>query len=729
MDTCATCKKDASDGNSCCPQHTSLVKCSRFVNAEFCRSSQKWCKSCESFRIISTVEYPADCPTNLAHVRRGYWRIRQNSTTIIKCAQKDICLGGNVTTPSSRQCARGHKGVVCQVCEDGFSTQGRRCTECKSAGATISFVVAVLIILLFILACTFVMGGFSFAKENYDAWKMRSDMDDTKKRILMLRKYSYQNSDEEGNAVGSESPRDTIRETDEPNAGENTESAEEFQWLQRMQTAERKMISEWGYMEAAKIIQRKVKIVVSFYQVVTLIPSYYEIYFPASFTDFLVTFNFVNLEPSELVPIHCGIRMSYYAYYLVKMLIPPLVLVVAFVLIQLKPGKGNIIWNATIIFIFLLYPSYCGTCGESFRCLSVDKRRDETYLKADLRVKCTPNRLHETFTHIDILFIALYPIGIPLGLLLLMWPHREDLINRPMETQLPNHLEHLNFLCIQYESTTWYWEVVECLRKYMMVGFSVALFQGYPSSQILMATIVSILYNMYFLYYAPYISDLDDVLAYSSHVTLLFFFLISIYLRFNVLTKDFAALANIQSREVLGIDYAFTVIFVLIISIFFAGIAFAYLELQSLKEKGTLRDHTYISGDGVFVEKHGITDGGPGEVKKATREIKWITDITYIVELANGEKLTMTHAQNVLRPLEQDEEPTGGQIIVVDGDGCVDETAPRTTDQEVIELACDVGECQITGEETPRLERLEMTTEIMEKATTENEKHTNPQRL
>lgn len=59
----------------------------------------------------------------------------------------------------------------------------------------------------------------------------------------------------------------------------------------------------------------------------------------------------------------------------------------------------------------------------------------------------------------------LYPVGIPMGFLYILWPDHERICTRTYY-RMPEGLEHLAPLCEQYEPHVWYWEVIECIRKY-----------------------------------------------------------------------------------------------------------------------------------------------------------------------------------------------------------------------------------------------------------------------
>ena len=92
----------------------------------------------------------AYCPgSNILNVDSGYWRQSDNSAIILECPVSNACLGGDKII---NQCATGHIGPLCDVCEDGYyrDSQGLclQCTErIKSLSIFVSFFILILIII------------------------------------------------------------------------------------------------------------------------------------------------------------------------------------------------------------------------------------------------------------------------------------------------------------------------------------------------------------------------------------------------------------------------------------------------------------------------------------------------------------------------------------------------------------------------------------------------------
>ena len=63
-------------------------------------------------------------------VSEGYWRRSWNSSLVLLCPMKDICLGGDPP-----QCEEGYEGVLCTECSNGYNRVGTvLCVDCQSTG-------------------------------------------------------------------------------------------------------------------------------------------------------------------------------------------------------------------------------------------------------------------------------------------------------------------------------------------------------------------------------------------------------------------------------------------------------------------------------------------------------------------------------------------------------------------------------------------------------------------
>lgn len=386
----------------------------------------------------------------------------------------------------------------------------------------------------------------------------------------------------------------------------------------------------------------KFKIVISFYQVVTAIPRFYPVDFPITLQDFVAYFNIVNLEITEIVPVDCFGTVPYQIRYILKAM-APIVISGFFYLVATKIAdeqKKQILFKLYLFFLFTIYPAMCSMGGESLRCLNVSDPEapvQHRWLKSDYSVDCDTLG---SFLVVDIFCMILYPIGIPALFYYLMKEHEDlltDLSLRPDLNHLddgtiqrdrgygePVDLSHLEALCVQYKPEFWWFEVFECVRKYLLVSVCIAIFNSHPSSAMLAAVIISFASILVFSELKPYQFDQDDLLAYIAHCTLALIFLLAAYTRFINKLNEATASSDAQrgsdwSRKEVWAWQALVLIacfLVLFVFVFALGSAIQeiYWAEEFLGEKKQPEAPSEV-----------ITAGDTGDV--ATREAQYIQRI------------------------------------------------------------------------------------------------------
>lgn len=354
---------------------------------------------------------------------------------------------------------------------------------------------------------------------------------------------------------------------------------------QRLKSAQVKIVA--GTLMALPLtypLQRKYKIVLSFYQVIQIIPQFY----PAQFDPRIMTLashlRIVNLS-ENIAPFACFGNPTYYQIYAAKVALPAIITLI-FIWVGLwSPDLRMKLMEVYLLFQFTIYTSIAATAGESFRCANlspVEGGRDHQYLMADYRVNCN-TAFHQKFEMFDVAMIVVYPIGIPFFWMCLLWPHRHELASRGDTDalrrirnendgylQLPSHMAHVGWVCLDYKSEFWWWECAECMRKWLVVSGSIWFFDEWPSSQILCAILVSILYLNLFVWSAPYIDTSDDVLAYVAHWTLLMVFILAAYTRFRNVSRWEYKMHEVYAWDSLILIAWGLISFVLILSVLMA---------------------------------------------------------------------------------------------------------------------------------------------------------------
>ena len=96
---------------------------------------------------------------------------------------------------------------------------------------------------------------------------------------------------------------------------------------------------------------------------------------------------------------------------------------------------------------------------------------DDTYMTQDLSISCTSQRYSDMYLY-AVLMIFVYPIGIPLSYLYVLYRARrfimfpdEPLRSLVEETNRADVLKAITKLFIYYKPEFWYWEVVEAFYR------------------------------------------------------------------------------------------------------------------------------------------------------------------------------------------------------------------------------------------------------------------------
>jgi hypothetical protein len=136
---------------------------------------------------------------------------------------------------------------------------------------------------------------------------------------------------------------------------------------------------------------------------------------------------------------------------------------------------------ALLQLIFLAYPLVTNTAFEAFSC---HKFTDSEWLKVDVAIECGTAE-HEEAQAYAVVAILVYPVGM-LGLTgALLWRSRRAILSgKPTKLSTA-----IGFLHREYELHHFWWELVEMLRRFLLVGLMV-LAQG-SMQQLVLGTLFS----------------------------------------------------------------------------------------------------------------------------------------------------------------------------------------------------------------------------------------------
>ena len=137
------------------------------------------------------------------------------------------------------------------------------------------------------------------------------------------------------------------------------------------------------------------------------------------------------------------------------------------------------------------------------------------WLRADVSIECDSPE-HASVMAVAWVAIVVYPIGIWLGCAALLWKASAAIVSG----EPTPFSRSISLLHREYKATTYWWELMEMLRKFFLVGLFVVLEPG-TILQITCGTIVCATYLMVQLQADPYKQRSDNYLAVASSFALL----------------------------------------------------------------------------------------------------------------------------------------------------------------------------------------------------------------
>ena len=199
---------------------------------------------------------------------------------------------------------------------------------------------------------------------------------------------------------------------------------------------------------------------------------------------------------------------------------------------------------------FLVLPMVSSAAFRAFSCETFDDSR--SFLRADYSIECGTDT-HASAERLAWLAIILYPVGISVLYMVLMWSARHA-IRSDKPTALS---KSLGFLCRDYEPTYLWWELLEAWKKLFLVGFAVLIRPG-SIEQLVSAFCFTLILGLLVGIAMPFKDDSDDYFAKACSFSLTALFFFSVVLKFGMLTQevDDVLTARLRSRFVLDTGLA-----------------------------------------------------------------------------------------------------------------------------------------------------------------------------
>jgi hypothetical protein len=468
----------------------------------------------------------------------GFWRTSITSKDVKTCPNEKSCLGGQ-----NGKCLLGYTGPLCMLCGAGYAHSAGECKACSEGDKTTTITV------LSLFAVCILLVGVSVHLAGSKTSKTSSP--DSKEDNAPIEGAAKQPAaDRLGGAGVGGSVRKLLSSASSVRGllGDHLPSV----------SGAASFIKEKAHFDAETFSRTgaKVKIVLSFAQVINQIKGVYNIPYPVNFSKFISSLGFVNLDILTMVGMGCVAPFSFYGK-LVAMTLIPIVLAAALG-IKYKLSASVDVKNKCVAWFlkltYLVFPGVSTAVFQSFPCITFDTEQPEvfdSFLKADLSLDCNAAERPAMLFYV-IVMVIVYPIGITAMYATLLWRQRkaicpiegkwrsflgikdvfppklrtmdeEDAITEQRKLDIPKNpeLKSIQFLFKEYEPYFWWFEVFECFRRLMLTGGSVMFMEG-SATQVVCGMLIALLAIHVYSICQPFVEDDDDVLALGSQWGILF---------------------------------------------------------------------------------------------------------------------------------------------------------------------------------------------------------------
>ena len=418
----------------------------------------------------------ARCEGNIIDLFPGYWRRSEFASTIFPCTyEENACRGGPGV--GNELCKIGYEGPLCAVCSSGYYLTDT--LECIACSGSKIFTPTVVILLVTLFLALFISVSAYYFKH-----KKTIDKDET---------------------YVPDEKRDSI--------------TEEKTFFSRLKSRIVPLLP-------------KLKIMVATFQIVGSVASNFQISMPEEFTKFISLFDILNIS-ADLIPFSCVYPSDFVASLMLNTLVPIAISAILFFsfICELLFRRSKLLANRTNRTNFKLYhlsrnlkfryaslfyaltyfvlPSVTNKIFQMFVCKnldpeSVDKESDDLYLVADYSISCKSNRFYFGVVW-AVVFIFVYPIGIPLFYYYSLYRKRDEIMRREdnQGKVIPVSVSMLQFLYSSYKPKFWYFELVETGRRLTLTAIISVIAAG-SSSQIVCAMMLSFFFLKLYGYLTPY---------------------------------------------------------------------------------------------------------------------------------------------------------------------------------------------------------------------------------
>jgi hypothetical protein len=315
--------------------------------------------------------------------------------------------------------------------------------------------------------------------------------------------------------------------------------------------------------------QAKVKLLVSFYQVLSSLDKVYGVTVSSELTKWMDIFNFFTLDFLQIT----GMQMSCIArstkqQLMIDALWPFMLIVLggyyflAYWMVQKRKMRNQVLDDGevvraqqvdasslviflkkraiewTIIVLYFALPVVSQSVCDAIKCRAfqindnIPSPASQSHLLMDMSIICNTQK-DNNYRSILATFWSLFTIWIlliPLGFVLLL-----KYIGPSVQSKSISFLAAAcRFLWQDYDASIWFWDIVDTYRKIFLTGVIMLIDRNQGSNKMLrlvVAIIVSVLYFAFLLAYRPYKRNDDYYLAFLSNFLLITCFSLGIILK------------------------------------------------------------------------------------------------------------------------------------------------------------------------------------------------------
>jgi hypothetical protein len=208
----------------------------------------------------------------------------------------------------------------------------------------------------------------------------------------------------------------------------------------------------------------KAKLMVTFFQVVLLLPVVYLVAYPTSYIQFLSIFEALNINVVEIFQLGCVPLWDFHASVVFVCMLPLCIGVMfaagAMAVSYRVPNRkrrtelyGHIIYWFLML-LYCVYPSLTYFVFQVFQCEAFDD--GSKLLRADYSIDCDSD-VHSKYVAFAGCMIVVYPVGVPLLYLAALWSHKEEVSDAQLRESSYAKSKHLAFFYADYRPQFWWW--------------------------------------------------------------------------------------------------------------------------------------------------------------------------------------------------------------------------------------------------------------------------------